>query len=809
MKWLKRLILIFLVLCVAIVIVALVAINPFGASPLNDYKTDGRLSLDGLTAEVRVNRDANGMAYIHAQNMDDLFMAQGFVTAQDRLFQMELTKRFAAGRIGELAGPLAKGSDVRMRTLGFRRQAQKHLAILDADTRQLLQKYVEGINAFIQERPDEIPLEFKMAGIAPEIWQPEDPVSILYFMGWNSAANIQNEIVGQMLVEKLGPEKAQEIFPLNINPAEAGGTDAALWPRRGATALLGAQALEQLLPCLPSGPLRVGSNNWVVSSGKTKEGKPILANDPHLIANTLPGPWYPCAMILPQNRVVGATIPGTPGIVIGRTRHLSFGITNSYGDVQDLYIETIDPHQPDHYLEGDRSIAFETLQETFKFKDPSQPEGYRSETIDIRATRRGPVLTGALPTLGKDRVVTIRWSAYESMTPRLGFDDILRCTNADEFRHMLRSVSQIALNYVFADADGNIGWQTTGRLPVRTQGDGRLPHVVTGGEDNWIGWIPFEQMPQDANPANEWLGTTNNKTITEAYPFYYSNYFACDYRQQRLMQLMAQANGTTAEDHWQYQRDIVNVKAQQIAPIMAAALLQHPDTAEFGSILRNWDGADSVDQAAPTLFHSIFETFARLVYADELGDKLAGAMLQNNYFWEQRLARMITDGHSPWFDNIQTPDVTETLDTLMHQAALESAEHLKQSLGDDPSQWLWGKIHQYEFISPIARSGRLKRWLGGGSYPANGSGDTLRRSRSPYGNIATVSVMASLRMVADMADPDKILAVLPGGVTGRQFDPHMTDQIAPFLDGQPLYWWFSDAAIEAHAKHTLVLSPKS
>jgi penicillin amidase len=816
MKWLKRGLVAFFALVAVILIAAIVLINPLGPSPINNYPKDGQLLLAGLKHPVRVVRDEKGMPFIYAADTEDAMFAQGFVMAMDRLFQMELIKRLAAGRIGELIGRQARNLDAQMRTLGFHRQAQRHLQILNARTKTFLQKYVDGINAFITTQPASIPLKFKLAGSRPTPWTPADVLAILYLMGWDNAANLHNEIVSQVLVEKLGWKRASQLFPLNLNPAEdveSGKSGSATPPP---IASLGSGTLDRLLAFTEERPLRVSSNNWVVGPGRSLSGKPILANDPHLDASMLPGPWYPCGLITPQFRAVGVTIAGTPGLVIGRTDHLAFGITDAYGDAQDLYVETVDPNDPRRYLEGTRYIPFEVIEETLRFKDKRAPGGYASETIHIRATRRGPVIDDMLPPLkalnppsGGGNVITMRWSAFEAMGPSLGFERFLTCRNAMQFRDALKDIRQICLNYVFADQEGHIGWHVTGRLPIRNPGDGHLPYVVRGGGDNWHGWIPFEQMPHADDPVSGWIGTTNNKTVTAAYPYYYSDYFATAVRQERLMQLMADKTPQKAVDHWRYQRDILNLKAAGIAPLMAKALLKYPDTAEMGRRLGTWNHLDSADQVAPTLFHAIFNEFARLVYVDELGETATDIMLSNTCYWDERLLSMIEEGISPWFDDIRTPDIKETQDMLWHRAALNAAARLAASWGKDRAAWQWGKVHRYEFISPIARKGPLKRWLGGGTYPAEGSGDTLCRAKSAYGDLSKVTLMASLRMVVDLGDPDKLLAVLPGGVTGRLFDPHTTDQIKPFIDGKVVYWWFSDKAIKDHTKHELTLIPKN
>jgi penicillin amidase len=626
-------------------------------------------------------------------------------------------------------------------------------------------------------------------------------------MGWASAANIGSEIVAQMLVEKLGPERAAEIFPININPDDETGNGAEVVNSSFQNAGLNIEFDQNLLSYLKNDPLRIGSNNWATSPELSAGAMPIVANDTHQNATILPGPWYPCGLILPQLRAVGATIPGFGGMVVGRTDYIAMGATNTYGDTQDLYVETMDPANSDNYLEGSTSIPFEVIEETLRFKDKASPGGFKEEKIKIRRTRRGPVISGAMRGLVTDKVISMRWSSFEVQSPSLGFEKFLGCRTVEEFRRALEDVNQIALNFVFADTEGNIGWQTTGKIPLRVQGEGLVPYVVKDGTDNWTGWIPWADMPHAVNPARGWLGTCNHMTVGRDYPYHYTTHASSSYRYRRLIELMDAPGKKSVDDHWKFQRDAVNLMAKTIAPIMSRVLLAQEDTKKMGQVLSDWDFIDAPDKSAPTVFQSVYREFALLVYSDELGEDLARTMLNNWYFWQERLQKMVLENNSTWFDNVNTSDKKETRDDLFHQAALIAGENLASTLGADPAKWLWGKVHVHEFVSPIRRSGAGKDLLGGGSHPAPGSGETLYRGIYEFNEPYKVTVSASIRMVADLADPDKILAVLPGGVAGRQFDPHTTDQVESFMNGNKVYWWFSDEAIREHTQHTLTLSP--
>jgi penicillin amidase len=361
---------------------------------------------------------------------------------------------------------------------------------------------------------------------------------------------------------------------------------------------------------------------------------------------------------------------------------------------------------------------------------------------------------------------------------------------------------------VFADSRGGIGWQTTGKIPIRTQGEALVPYEVKDGQDNWTGWIPWAQMPHAINSARGWVGTCNHMPVGPDCPYHYSSYTAPTFRYRRLAELMNTPGIKSAEDHWRYQLDTANLLARKIAPEIARVLTVQPDTREMGRLLADWDCVDSPEQAAPTVFQAILREFALLTFSDELGEELAQLMLKNWWFWQERLLQMVLAGDSPWFDILGTDDKQETRDELFHLAALNAAKTLASSLGEDPAKWLWGKAHVQEFFNPICRIIAGRGWPCDESHPAPGSGETLCCGIYDFSTPFKVTVSASLRMVADLADPDKILAVLPGGVAGRQFDPHTTDQLAAFMNGAKMYWWFSDKAIDLHTKSTLTLNPQ-
>jgi penicillin amidase len=323
-----------------------------------------------------------------------------------------------------LQGPLQKNLDIRMRTIGLHRMAGKQADILNDETKGYFQKYVDGINAFIENCPDDIHLEFKLAGIKPEKWEVIDSLGILYYMGYSSSANLNSEIVAQMLLETLGYEKTSQLMPVNINADDPDDTGKMKMPPQENLSMA-KTSIKDLLAYTSDRTLRAGSNNWAVSPARSKSKSTILSGDPHLDTRILPGVWYPVGLITPEIRAVGAQIPGIPGMVIGRTDHIALSMTNNYGDMVDLYIETPDPENPYNYLEGTNSIPFINIKETLKIKDKDQPEGFRLEPVTIRATRRGPVVSDVLPDLETRNVITLRFAPAESMEPNIDLFEVL------------------------------------------------------------------------------------------------------------------------------------------------------------------------------------------------------------------------------------------------------------------------------------------------------------------------------------------------------------------------------------------------
>jgi len=776
---------------------------------LRGPKVEGELALPGLSAPVRVLRDAHGIPYIFAANTPDLIRAQGFVTAQGRLFQIEGYRAIATGRLAESVGPGGLASDRQIRLLGLRRNAERHAKLLSPEARDFLTWYAEGMNAYITAHADDHPLELRLAGFVPRPWTLEDMVTVLHFVNWSQAANFKAELTMQKLIDKFGAEKAlRELAPVNANPLRSPQLivgDAAGAQRLGELELL-AGLDEPDAPLAPQAPLAVGSNNWAVGKSRSARGAAVLVNDPHLDARMLPGIWHPVGLFTPEIQAVGAALPVVPGIQVGRTAQVAFGLTNAYGDSQDLFIEKVAPGRPDHYLEGDQAKPFQLIEELIRIKDKDAPGGFREEKLVVRATARGPIISGPVLGYEGERLLSLRMASAELPGGGIGIDRLLTARSVAEVDQAAQAIDVMYFNYVFVDKAGGLGHRATGRVPIRASRQGSHPKPV-GAADDWRGFIPPEQMP--AMPtARDWVGTANHDNRPDGYAFDYSSYFAPSYRIRRLVEVLGQAQGMTTADQSALMLDTQNLQAPRLLPALVAALRADPTQADLARILAAWDGRDDKDLAAPLVYHSLYERLAYETYVDEMGDKLARDWLGQWYPWQERFDELLKTPDSPWFDDIRTPQ-KEALPDLIRRVAAAVRPELQARHGLDPTQWKWGDEHRIAFVSPLRRSGTGRDFLGYAEAPMSGSGSTLLRALNPFMRGFDVEFFASMRLVADMGDDQKVEAVVSGGVVDRQFHPHQKDQLPAWSEGHLLNWWFAPQQVEEHARQRQQLVPQA
>ena len=760
-------------------------------------------------------RDELGIPYIFAANTPDLLRAQGFVTAQNRLLQMELLRASWRGELAATFGADALPGDIRMRVLGLRRNGDVHATKIDASSRAFFQNYVDGVNAYITDHTADHPIELKLAGITPRAWNVADIVTLVHY-GYNThATNFKAEVIAQELVDKIGATRAQEIFPLTLNPdwktvplasAATGQANPALAQQM---AQLNLKWRELAIAPETLGPQGLGSNNWAVGPARTASGKAMVANDPHLDNRLLPGTWHPVGLFSPEIQAVGAAYPGVPGILVGRTKHVAFGVTNAYGDVQDLYVESVDPSNPNQYLDGGKGVPFKVVTETIRIKDKSAPGGMREQELKIRYTKRGPIVSdhAGLGTHG-DKMLALRTTDAEVLSPQMGIEGLLTAKDAADFDRAVQKIDLLLFNFVFADDKGNIAHRASGAVPIRKGANGGFPRLPPAdGSDDWIGFIPKDRMPGMMNPERAWVGTANNDTRPEGYPWYYTNYVAPDYRYARMGQVLAAAKKMTVDDHWKLMRDDRNLQSDVLRGAIVAALKDDPAQRDLADLLAKWDGVDRAEQAAPLVYQALYREIAIGTFADKLGEDLTKDMLSTWYFWQQRFDALVSTPDSIWFDDVRTKDRRETLADVIRAAAPRARASIEALQGKDIAAWAWGKAHTLRFVSPLRRSGAGQGLVGGFTLQRSGSGETLNRGVYNFEKPYDVNFFASMQLVVDFGDPDKIEAVLAGGVNERHFQPHQNDQAKLWAAGHRRPWWFNPAQVEAHAKSRITLSP--
>jgi penicillin amidase len=770
---------------------ALMLVAAFLLLPALDSTTiSGELVLPGLNAPVRIVRDQQGIPSIYAQDLNDATLARGFISAQDRLFQMEVFRHLAHGKLAEFIGERGLKTDRLVRILDVPALARQQLKKLDADEHAFVQAYVDGINAFLQS-DESLPFMMRIMkhDVAP--WTVHDGLSIQLFVTWGSAANWRQELVMLDLVHKLGADKAKELTPITANP-DRQTEILADWQRQA----------DFFDPA--SKHQYWGSNAWTSDGNKSGTGSAIVSGDPHLDARQLPGFWYPLAMITPEHRIIGTAAPGVPAIGVGRNANVAWAATNGYGDVVDLFAVTLDADKEDHYLFDGQSRPLTIREEIIRVKDQENAAGYREEKIRIRSTAHGPLISDHGMSGNGNRALLLRWGAAENIGNRSGNLDILLAKTTSEARNALRH-SVTPLNYLVGDKQGNILRQSTGSVPIR-KGDG-LQVLPYASEFLWDGFIPFEEMPFELNPAAGWTGSANHDIVPDNYPYAYSTHFSPSWRYRRLKQLFA-AETTGTAIHEQALMDTKNTLAEQYLPQLLLHIVNEPELQEMHDALSDWHYFDDPEETGATLFQAWMRAIAMRTFGDELGDELLADYLESHYVWQERLFAMLQEQGNPWFDQRATQTV-ENRDTIILLAAKDALAHLRQTLGADMQQWQWGRYHSITFFHAFIPGKSAAKWLGGGEHPGAGSPETLNRGASPFSNPRETSIMPSMRIVMDLSQDDHVLAHIPGGNSERLFHRWNKNQLPQFIKGEFNRWWFSDTQIEANKAYELTLKPGS
>src|SRR5580704_9953324 len=749
----------------------------------------GTLSVHGLQQSVRVQRDRWGVAHIYAQNEHDLFFAQGFVVAQDRLFQMEMWKRSGQGRPGEILGPSYVKRDTSARLLRYRGDMDAEYKSYSPDTKGILEAFTSGINAYIEEiqKPGGIglPLEFQLAGFKPEPWKPEDCLNRL--AAYSVTGNGASELHSAQLVALLGPEKAAELLeldpPVKLDPAP--GID---------FSGLSPSLLENLVGSdvplhFPETPVQ-GSNNWTVSGSLTATGKPFLANDPHRVIAE-PSLRYVVHLVAPGRNVIGAGEPGLPGVAVGHNEKIAWGFTIFGLDQQDLYLAELNPADPEQYKTEQGWERMEVKIETINVR------GAAPVTVELKFTRHGPVLWED----GK-RALALHWVVAEPGTAGyLGSLALDRAQNWQEFEQAMPRWKVPSENIVYADRDGNIGEHSTGLAPLRKNWTGLLPVPETGAFE-WSGFVPNSDLPHTYNPASGFVATANHKMIPENYGYSVGFAWGSPERFQRISEVLSgtakSAHKLRIEDMENLQNDVVSLPARALQALLKPAAGSAPTTA--ARLLLDWDCALTGDSTAATLYE---------FWVAELRDavtKLAVPMEAQKIAEKLALPEILQElAHPSAAVFGQNPEAAR--DALMLQTLQAAEQKLSAKLGPEPKNWAWGNLHRVSFFHPLGGVAPAARALfdrGPVSRPGNGSSvDATYFGGSSFDQLAG----ASYREIFDLSDWDNALSVNVPGQSGQPGSPHYDDLLPLWTRGQYFPLLFSKPSVDRETTDVLELKP--
>lgn len=767
---------------------------------------DGDLRVSGLSAPVTVTRESHGVPAIDAATLEDLFFAQGYVTAQDRLWQMDIVRRAGSGELSEILGDETLKFDREQRILGLRAAAERSLAILPARDQAFFNAYARGVNAYIEEHSKHLPIEFRILGYAPKPWTPEDSLVIANQMVKDLNYHyFYDALAREKILAKLGPELTNDLYvnrswhdhPPTImreDLSQPDNTSGSSEEDDDEDSPDNAVTLETAPPVsLPENQPVNGSNDWVVSGAHTVTGKPLLSNDMHL-GHQMPNLWYEAHLHSGALDVAGVTLPGMPYVIVGHNQRIAWGFTNVGPTVTDVYIENFNAQgayeTPSGWIQPEHRI------ETIHVK------GKPDVSVDVKITRHGPVITELVP--GESRNLALRWTLYDAL--HIPFLDVNTAQNWEEFKKAFSQLDAPGQNVVYADVDGNIAYHATGKVPIRAAGDGSLPVSGADNAHEWTSYIPFDKLPSIYNPPSGVIATANGRITADGYPNSISMEWEAPWRTARIYHVLESGRQFTAADMLELQTDVQS-EAELFAAERLVYAVDHASKAsarakQAAELMRSWDGRMLAASAAPTITEKAIHELTWLLLEPKLGpapsdpEKAAEILSWKTYSWEMR---------SVWLENILLrrpkrwlPDKYPNYDELL-AAAVEAAVNDPQA-PKDLSSWHWGAVNAVQIQHPIlGRIPILKHWSGPGVQEQSGSGYTVKA--------VTVHHGPSERFTANLADLDRSTLNLVTGQGGNFLSPYYMDQWKAWYEGTTFTLPFSAKAVETTGAHKLTLEP--
>jgi penicillin amidase len=769
---------------------------------------------------VEILRDKHGVPHIYAQTLADLIRAQGFVHAQDRLWQMEQNRRIARGTLAEVFGEPALDADRFSRIVGFWRAAEAEVALLDDETRQWLTWYAEGVNAYIDQRPGRLGAEFNLLRVRPAPWTALDSLGHGKVMAWSLSLNWESELTRLRLLHQLDPVVAAELEPdyPGKSPLTLAGVGSTEMVRLQHTAGLLLNQYEQVKQWLGVATAGQGSNAWVVAPKYSLNRRALLCNDPHL-AVQIPGVWYEIHLSAPGYETSGASLPGAPGVIIGHNEDIAWGVTNAMVDVQDLYLERAHPTEADYFeYEGEWEAAT-VIEEVIgvRRRDPHVER--------VVVTRHGPLISGLVPTDERtpgDPATTLalalRWTGHTPAPLLPAIRQLNQATDWTSFNQALDEWTAPPQNILFADSRGNIGYRLAGAIPQREQNLGLLPAPGWTAEYEWRAMIAPAALPRLYNPESGKIVSANNKIVGDDYPHFLGVEFDPGWRAARLEELLQRKERHTIRDMEEMQLDNQSKLAEAFTPWFTLINSEEPWEKTGLQALRKWNFRMDADNFAATIYQQMVVHLLEMVFGDKLGPAKRGyygmsstpLFLVHGFFLraETRLLAILNDyEQSFWYVEAATGRLRDR-ETLLQEALTATMREIRKTMGETTRTWDWGRAHQVRYVHPLGSARLLKNIFNRGPIPVGGDSTTPNLTRhAPKLPLGLVQVAASYRQIYEVGVWDRAQSITNTGQSGHPLHPNYDDQIMLWREGAYHKMPWSRAAVEGVAEQRLVLEP--
>ena len=767
---------------------------------------EGSLRMRGLSAPVEVLRDPWGVPHIYARNTPDLIFAQGFIHAQELLWQMDFNRRLVAGRLSEILGAVSIPFDRWMRTLTMRRVAESEVDLLDGENRLLAERYADGVNACMESEP--LPLEFRLLNFKPEPWTIADSLSWVKMMCWSLCVNWEAEILRARLIDRLGAEAAASLEPavppewVRVIPP---GVDYSCIS--STTVERAAQSRQFTGPGSRQG---IGSNNWVLSGIRTDTGMPILANDMHL-GMSAPAIWFENHLISDDLHVTGVSFAGLPLVIAGHNERLAWGFTNGFPDVQDLYMEHLrrTPAGKTQYECRGEWLEADILQEDIQVKDADPV------VEEVIITRHGPIINSLIESEKWETPLALRWTALDKANTFQTLLDMNRASSCEEFREALRGWLYPTQNIVYTDRQENIGYSFPGNIPIRAKGNGAVPAPGWTGEYEWTGYIPYEELPHLFNPKPGYIASANNRVVDDGYPYWVSPDYCTSGRARRIVELIEEKGKLSVEDIKAMHMDQVSILARETMGRVADIESNDPELAPLFQLFQNWDGELSLDSPKATIYEVFTRSLIVKLTRPKLGDlapRYAGkgptpVLAEGSIFGEHSqewLLETLSNPASTWWNTVDG----RSREDLITEAMAGAVDHLKKTCGPSIEDWTWGKAHGLTFGHTLGGVKPLDRIFNRGPYPIGGDGTTIWASGSNVMNPNDHRMIGPpFRFIADLSDWNRSLGILVPGQSGHPASEHYDDNIKGFFKGEYHPMLFDREQVTNQSKSRLTLEP--